>query len=310
MTLTCVDFSERHLAPAAELSPHVAAPCRLQSQRRPTRYTEPATILPLLTDLARRAPGLAALRNGQLVGFLLAMVLPSFRGKRSVYSPEWANGALLAEAEPIYQALYTQLSAQWVADGCKLHALTVLANDTHGLAGWYWQGFGLNVVDAVRDMADVTAATSPSRHPPGDVGGFGVSGRPRPRLAKTPGQSAHLQTHGRAGRISTTMRNGSPSRTMSCGWPATLTAPQSGAWAWSPPIPTPARSCGIRARSASCTRTQIRPGAGKAWRRRCSHTRLPMGAGKGMSAAQWTSSPRISPRCASGCGISGRCASR
>jgi hypothetical protein len=161
MTLTYVALSAQHLSAAAEL---VAARCRaLQATipETPTRYTEAETILPLLAGLAQQAPGLAALRQGQLVGFLLAMVLPSFRDKRSAYSPEWANGALLAEADTIYQALYAHLAAQWVADGCILHALTVLANDTRGLAGWYWQGFGLNGVDGVRSMAAMVPEPAP-----------------------------------------------------------------------------------------------------------------------------------------------------
>jgi len=161
MTLTCVAFSTQHLSAAAEL---IAARCRALQTTIPETSTLPIaaeTILPLLADLAQQAPGLVALREGQLVGFLLALVLPSFRGKRSVYSPEWANGALLAEADTIYQALYAQLAAQWVADGCILHALTVLANDTHGLAGWYWQGFGLNGIDAVRNMDNVVSEAAP-----------------------------------------------------------------------------------------------------------------------------------------------------
>ncbi len=161
MTLTLLELSDHHLSDAAAL---VAARCRaLQAviPETPARYTEPETILPLLTNLAQRAPGLVALRNGQLVGFLLGMVLPAFRGKRSIYSPEWANGALLAEADTINQALYARLSARWVADGCVLHALTVLAHDVRGLDGWYRQGFGLNGVDAVRGLEPVAGEQAP-----------------------------------------------------------------------------------------------------------------------------------------------------
>jgi GNAT superfamily N-acetyltransferase len=124
----------------------------------PAHFTKPDMILAKLAELTTTAPGVVALRNGKLVGFLAAMLLPSFRGRRGVYGPEWANGAVLDEANTIYQELYRAIARDWVRNGYFLHGLTLFANDRQGLAAWHWQGFGMIVVDAVRGLAPVAGA--------------------------------------------------------------------------------------------------------------------------------------------------------
>jgi len=76
-------------------------------------------------------------------------------GKRTAYSPEWANGAGLDESRRVYEEMYRHLSARWVADGCFLHAVTLLGHDRQGIEGWHWLGFGLVAVDGVRELTPV-----------------------------------------------------------------------------------------------------------------------------------------------------------
>jgi GNAT superfamily N-acetyltransferase len=102
----------------------------------------------------------AAIEQGDLVGFLCAMPLASFKGKRAAFSPAFANGARADEARRIYQELYAALAPQWLAGGCYIHAVQVLAHDRQGLDGLYWLGFGLNNVDAVRDLAPLAGTAS------------------------------------------------------------------------------------------------------------------------------------------------------
>lgn len=126
----------------------------------PSRYEEPAEILPRLRDLARRAPGAVALRDGRLVGFLMAYLLDSFRGHRGVFSPEWAHAEDPAASGQIYEALYASLSQRWVARGYTLHGLSLLAADVSGRERWHWLGFGLAAADAVRDLKPIGAAAA------------------------------------------------------------------------------------------------------------------------------------------------------
>jgi GNAT superfamily N-acetyltransferase len=100
------------------------------------------------------------MRDGRLAGFLLGIVLPDFRGKRSVYSPEWANAVNGEDGGETYREMYAHLSACWVADGCFLHVITLLAHDREAIDAWYWLGFGLTTVDAIRDLTPVQGSTA------------------------------------------------------------------------------------------------------------------------------------------------------
>jgi GNAT superfamily N-acetyltransferase len=150
-----VPLQETQIEEAAALA---CARYRMQRQQippLPARFEDVDTILPWIRDLASRAPGVAALLDGRLAGYLLGFVIPEFRGKRSVYSPEWANAADLEDSRRIYEEMYSRLSAQWVADGCAIHLVSMLAHDRAGLQGWHWLGFGLTAADGVRALSPV-----------------------------------------------------------------------------------------------------------------------------------------------------------
>jgi GNAT superfamily N-acetyltransferase len=117
-----------------------------------------------LSDMA----GVAAMQDGELVGYLASWSpIEGFRGtrRRAAYVPEWAHGAAREARGRIYRALYRAASTAWVADGCDVHAITVLAGETATMDTWFWNGFGLAVVDGVR-------ATTPLGAPPPE--GFSV----------------------------------------------------------------------------------------------------------------------------------------
>jgi GNAT superfamily N-acetyltransferase len=121
----------------------------------PSRYAEVDTIVSLLRGLVGKMDGVIATQDGRMVGFLWGLVIPEFLGKRTAYSPEWANAAELGESRRIYEALYGHLAARWVADGCFTHVMTLLAHDREGIEGWQWLGFGLANVDGVRELKPV-----------------------------------------------------------------------------------------------------------------------------------------------------------
>ena len=158
MSLEITTLQEKHLPDAAAL---VCARFKSLRQRVPVlprRYEETHVILPMLSRLALGSPGVVAVRGGRLVGFLTGLVIPVLLGKRTAYSPEWANGAEPEDSRRIYGEMYARLSAQWVADGCLAHAVTMLANDEQGIEGWQWMGFGMAGVDGVREVKAVEGA--------------------------------------------------------------------------------------------------------------------------------------------------------
>jgi GNAT superfamily N-acetyltransferase len=158
MSLEIAPLRNEHLEGAAALMTARYRALRESAPSLPTRYEDVSSILPPLRDLAGQAPGVVAMRGGRLVGFLLARVLPEFRGKRSVYSPEWANAVEVEDSRKTYREMYAHLSARWVADGCFTHLITLLAHDREAIDAWHWLGFGLAAVDAIRDLAPAQGA--------------------------------------------------------------------------------------------------------------------------------------------------------
>jgi GNAT superfamily N-acetyltransferase len=173
MSLEIRPLAETFLEDAAALASSRYTALRERVPFLPARYAEAGVLLPLLQNIAGAGPGVAALRDGQLAGFLSAWPLASFRGKRSVFSPEWANAAAQAESRRIYEVMYTQLSAAWVAGGYGTHLISLLANDAQALAGWHWLGFGMIAADAVRRLEaalGAAAGVDVRRAGPQDVG--------------------------------------------------------------------------------------------------------------------------------------------
>lgn len=158
MPLEIVPLRDDHLEDAAALATARYRALRQDVPSLPSRYEDVSSILPLLRDLAGQAPGVVVVRDGRVAGFLLGMVLPEFRGKRSVYSPEWANAADAEDGREIYREMYARLSARWVDDGCFTHLITLLAHDREATDAWHWLGFGLAAVDAMRDLTSLQGA--------------------------------------------------------------------------------------------------------------------------------------------------------
>lgn len=125
----------------------------------PRKYIESKTFLPLLQNLFRASgAGVAAFHHNRLVGFLTGRLMPSFRGKRSVYSPEWANAAELIDSAKIYQEMYSILSAEWVSKRYIAHYISLFPNDTQAYNALYWMGFGMISVDAIRSLDPIEMA--------------------------------------------------------------------------------------------------------------------------------------------------------
>jgi len=162
MPLEIIPLETKHLQDAATLVSTRYKSLRERVPSLPSRYEDTSTLLPLIQNLASRAPGVAAIRHGQFAGFLLGMAISQFHGRRSVYSPEWANAADPDDSRRVYEEMYARLAARWVANGCFTHLLSILAHDRAGIESWHWLGFGLLGVDVVRDL-------SPAQGPSADV---------------------------------------------------------------------------------------------------------------------------------------------
>ncbi len=124
----------------------------------PGSMEDPGQTAHYLENMLAHSQGFAACEGDQLVGYLGAWLVDDFRdtGRRAALSPVWAHAVLPDGSDRqtfrIYRALYRAASEIWFAAGCQSHCITLLAQDDLARNTWFWNGFGLGVVDALRSL--------------------------------------------------------------------------------------------------------------------------------------------------------------
>lgn len=154
--LKITSLNEEQLEDAAVLVSNRYRRLCEQESLLPHHYAEVNNLLPLLREILNASGvGVAAFSGDRLVGFLTGWQMPSFRGKRSIYSPEWANAAELDDSPRIYEEMYSQLADAWVADTYVAQYISIFPNDVDALRAWHWLGFGMISVDAIRGLDSI-----------------------------------------------------------------------------------------------------------------------------------------------------------
>jgi ribosomal protein S18 acetylase RimI-like enzyme len=153
--MNITSLHQTHIPGAAEL---FAAAFRRQRQAVPSlpaRMEDPAVAARMLAVL----PGVAAVQDGRLAGYLAWFIADRFRGtsRTGAYCPEWGHACAAENPAAVYRALYRAAARRWAEAGCGTHAITILAGDRAAVEAWFWNGFGLAVVDAVRPMQPLDA---------------------------------------------------------------------------------------------------------------------------------------------------------
>jgi ribosomal protein S18 acetylase RimI-like enzyme len=148
-----VGFEHEHVAEAAAI--FVASLNALRADVPVLPGTMDAAVI---ADKLGDMTGFAAIRDGRVVGYLTSWFpIESFRDTHRVgaYAPEWAHGATGADRVAISRALYRVASTAWMAAGCDVHALTLLAGDDLSIETWFWSGFGMGTVDVIRPASSL-----------------------------------------------------------------------------------------------------------------------------------------------------------
>lgn len=106
--------------------------------------------------LVEAHPGVMAIEKGELVGFLAGIPITSFKGtQKGVWCPYWGNVAIGRNRRKIYRLMYEKIGKLWVQNGCFTHAISLASYDTEALDTWFWNGFGLLVIDATRNLEPI-----------------------------------------------------------------------------------------------------------------------------------------------------------
>ena len=111
-----------------------------------------------LEEVLEEGSGVFAFSGGRLAGFLVGFPVETLFGKaRGIYVPVYGQGTLKENRRGIYRGLYREAAALWVAEERLTHAVTLYAHDGEALDTWFWLGFGLRCVDALREVRPLQA---------------------------------------------------------------------------------------------------------------------------------------------------------
>ncbi len=119
----------------------------------PDTFADPAYVAARLEGFFDHFPGIVALDGDQVVGYLGWIEADDFRGagRYGAYIPEWAHSAQ-GNKQVVYRVLLNEGAAKWAESGCGVYAISLLAHDRAQHDFWFWNGFGLIVVDGIRPI--------------------------------------------------------------------------------------------------------------------------------------------------------------
>ena len=146
-------FAQKHIEDASKL---FISRYRNQKEKLgclPSKYEKIEKITHLLDRTLETQSGVVVISDSKLAGYLTGFAkIPNFKGTRpGVYIPEWAHSAENGSREA-FQCMYDTISQDWVSEGCITHAITFFAIESDFRDLLYWSGFGLLVIDAIRDI--------------------------------------------------------------------------------------------------------------------------------------------------------------
>jgi GNAT superfamily N-acetyltransferase len=114
-----------------------------------------------IEDLFNTGMGIVAIIDGELIGFIAGYKVEEFFGKcKGIYSPLYGHGAVKKYRSSIYKKMYQQAADLWTKEAFTTHALTFFAHDKETIDTWFWQGFGLRCVDAIREVSPINIKNS------------------------------------------------------------------------------------------------------------------------------------------------------
>lgn len=111
---------------------------------------------PKLKSLVSEDTGIVAQSDDEIIGFIAGYKINEFWGDcKGIYCPDYGHGVLGDNRKKIYQKLYEYSADQWVESGFTHHALTIYAHDRETIDTFFWLGFGLRCIDAMRKTAAI-----------------------------------------------------------------------------------------------------------------------------------------------------------
>lgn len=141
-----VDFTNNHIEEALHL-----IKLNYGEARAITPFLPVIDTFPDLSEFAHNNLGIAAMKQGKMVGFLCCSHPrePHFGLTKGVFSPLHGHGSLKENRQDIYDALYQAASKKWVSHAILSHAISLYAHDEAALDIFFTNGFGKRTSDAI-----------------------------------------------------------------------------------------------------------------------------------------------------------------
>lgn len=153
-----VDLNAEHLEDAIKI-----AKVHYEEERSKVSALPEVSKLPDLHHFADNHLGVAAIEGKRLIGYLgtYSPFNDDF-GTTNVmgtFSPIQAHGALGEYREELYLRMYQAAANKWAKEGILSHAIACYAHDKAAVNTFFYQGFGLRCIDAIREMEDIEINT-------------------------------------------------------------------------------------------------------------------------------------------------------
>lgn len=98
-------------------------------------------------------PGVAAMENGRLMGYMAGRYYNGLLGvHKGAFVPEWAHASVKENPFEIYRRMYQAIGQRWVEQGCLTHAIQFLSYTDKAQEAFCWNGFGRVCIDAIRPV--------------------------------------------------------------------------------------------------------------------------------------------------------------
>lgn len=153
MTIKITSIEEKYLDQLVEIVIDSYKSERKAIPYLPLEENYEAEIKRYLKDLINNGTGVVAIENNEIIGFLAGYKIEEFWGKcKGIYSPDFGHGVKNKNKKRIYQLLYENAAKKWVEEDYTHHAFTIYAHQKNIIDTFFWLGFGLRCIDAIRKV--------------------------------------------------------------------------------------------------------------------------------------------------------------
>jgi GNAT superfamily N-acetyltransferase len=155
INMNIVDFDRSHIEAAMKIALE-----NYEEERRQVTILPEMVKVPDLTCFAENHLGVAALEGNRLIGYLCAYEpLRDVFGTTNVkgtFSPIHGHGNIGENRDRIYSYMYQAAAVKWVKEGIISHAIGLYAHDREAERSFFYNGFGLRCIDALRPMEEIS----------------------------------------------------------------------------------------------------------------------------------------------------------